>query len=70
MMNMIDLVLTVCLVSNPDACRKEHLYFESRGSLFQCMILAPSEIAKWSAEHPALKVVRWTCAFPDKSRRV
>jgi hypothetical protein len=64
-MDMVDLVLTVCLVTNPGHCRVEHLYFENRGSLLQCMFLAPSEIAKWSGEHPALKVVRWKCAFPD-----
>ena len=51
-MDMVDLILTVCLIANPGNCRDEHLYFESRGSLFQCMMLAPSEIAKWSQEHP------------------
>ena len=40
-MELVDLVLTVCLTANPDKCRDEHLYFESRGSLFQCMFLAP-----------------------------
>ncbi|RUY56850.1 hypothetical protein EN965_33920, partial [Mesorhizobium sp. M7A.F.Ca.CA.001.05.1.1] len=48
----------------------EHLYFESRGTLFQCMFLAPSEIAKWSQEHPTLKVMRWKCAFPSKERAI
>lgn len=69
-MNLIDLILTVCLATNPAECRTEHLYFESRGSLFQCMFLAQPEIAKWSAQHPALKVVRWKCAFPDKGRSI
>ncbi|WP_378943158.1 hypothetical protein [Mesorhizobium sp. ANAO-SY3R2] len=67
-MNLIDLILTVCLAANPAECRTEHLYFENRGSLVQCMTLAPPEIARWSVEHPALKVVRWKCAFPDKAR--
>ncbi|AZO22526.1 MULTISPECIES: hypothetical protein [unclassified Mesorhizobium] len=69
-MNMVDLVLTVCLSANPGNCRNEHLYFESRGSLFQCMILAPSEIARWSQEHPPFKVRRWKCAFPTKDRAI
>ncbi|MER9068823.1 hypothetical protein NKH84_19985 [Mesorhizobium sp. M0902] len=67
-MDMVDLILTVCLSANPGNCRDEHLYFESRGSLFQCMFLAPAEIAKWSQEHPSLKVVRWKCAVPSKER--
>jgi len=69
-MNLVDLVLTVCLLANPASCREEHLYFESRGSLVQCMILAPAEIAKWSGSHPALKIVRWTCTFPDGNRKI
>jgi hypothetical protein len=69
-MDMVDLILTVCLSANPSSCRDEHLYFESHGSLMQCMFLAPSEIAKWSQEHPAVKVMRWRCAFPSKERAI
>jgi hypothetical protein len=68
-MNLIDLILTVCLAANPAKCRTERLHFENRGSL-QCMFLAPAEIAKWSQEHPALKVVRWTCMYPDRGRNL
>jgi hypothetical protein len=69
-MNMIDLVLTVCLITKPADCRVEHLYFESRGSLSQCMFLAPPEIAKWAGEHPGRRVVRWKCEFPDQGRNI
>ncbi len=69
-MNMIDLVLTVCLTAQPANCRIEHLYFESHGSLVQCMVLAPPEIAKWTAEHPTFKVVRWKCDFPKHKRSI
>jgi len=69
-MQMIDLVLTVCLAANPGNCRDEHLYFESRGSLNQCMFLAPPEIAKWAQEHPALRVVRWKCEFPKREHTI
>jgi hypothetical protein len=47
-MNLVDLILTVCLAANPGQCRIEHLHFESHGSLMQCMLRAPTEIAKWS----------------------
>ena len=69
-MNLIDLVLTVCLLADPNSCRKEHIYFESEGPFFQCMFLAPARIARWSAEHPAVRVVRWTCERPGKSRDI
>jgi hypothetical protein len=69
-MNMVDLVMRVCLLANPSDCQDEYLYFESRGSLTQCMFLAPAEIAKWTDQHAGRKVVRWRCAFPDKGRGV
>jgi hypothetical protein len=69
-MEMVDLILTVCLGSNPGSCREEHLHFESNGSLMQCLFLAPAEIARWTGEHPRFKVVRWRCAFPNKEQEI
>ena len=69
-MEMIDLILTVCLISNPANCHAEHLYFERRGSLLQCTFLAQPEIARWSAEHPKYRVARWECAYPQKEQKV
>lgn len=69
-MNMVDLILTVCLATNPGSCRDEHLYFESNGRLMHCMFMAPFEIAKWAQQHPKLRVKRWKCAFPDRSENI
>lgn len=69
-MDVVDLVLTVCITTNPSACHDEHLYFESRGSLSHCMWQAPVEIAKWSELHPKVKVVRWKCVYPDNGRDI
>jgi hypothetical protein len=63
---LVDLILTVCLVSNADQCHDETLTFESRGDLTRCMFLAPIEIAKWTGEHPQFNVVRFRCAYPDE----
>ena len=65
-MDLIDLVLTVCLVAEPSSCRTEHLYFERGGGLMQCTVMAPPEIARWSEAHPKFRVARWRCAYPEK----
>jgi hypothetical protein len=67
-MDIIDLVLTICLVSNPSNCREERLHFENRGSLNACVFTAQTEIAKWTQEHPGHRVVRWKCAYPSEER--
>lgn len=65
-MDIINLVLTVCLLGSPSSCREETLRFENTGGALNCMFLAPSQIAKWSDEHPAYRVAKWRCAYPDK----
>ncbi len=67
-MDFVNLVLTVCMVAHPGKCRDEKLTFERRGDLMTCMFLAQSEIVKWTADHPALMVKKWKCAFPDTGR--
>jgi hypothetical protein len=63
--NVVELILTVCLISNPSSCREERLRFENRSNLLNCMFLAPAEIAKWADQHPKLRVARWKCKFPS-----
>ena len=69
-MLFVDLVLTVCLIANPDACREERLMLESNGVLASCMYTAPARIARWTQEHPKLVVKRWKCMFPDERRDI
>ncbi|MGO4439225.1 hypothetical protein AB4048_15980 [Rhizobium sp. RAF56] len=65
-MPLIELVLTICLANAPSSCREEYLQFEDTGNLIACMFQAPPEIAKWSEQHPNLRVVRWRCEYPTK----
>jgi hypothetical protein len=65
---MIDLILSVCMVSQPGTCKEEHLYFESRGTLTQCMMLSSPYVAQWAGDHPQWKVTSWKCEWP-KARK-
>ncbi len=69
-MDLVDLVLTVCLISNPQSCHQEHLYFENHGNLLHCAFMAQPEIAKWSGLHPKIKVVKWECKYPSKDKEI
>jgi hypothetical protein len=61
-MGLFDLVLTVCLIANPGDCRTERVSFDGGDGSQSCLFLAPMEIARWSATHPGVKVIRWKCA--------
>lgn len=62
-MQIVDLVLAVCLVSDPGSCRDEHLYFESHGSLRACMMEALPAIADWAGDHPQWRISRFHCEW-------
>ncbi|HSU99688.1 MAG TPA: hypothetical protein VLI91_06250 [Roseiarcus sp.] len=64
---MIELILTVCALSAPARCDEQRLQFASQESLMQCMMHAPPYIAQWTADHPATRVVKWRCAYPEQS---
>ena len=66
---VVDLILTVCMLSDPTSCREERLTYESRGSLAQCMMLSTPYVAQWAGEHPKWTVKSWTCSWPEERRQ-
>jgi hypothetical protein len=63
-MGFIELIMTVCAVSQPAQCEERHLQFASSMSPTQCVMTAPPYIAQWSGEHPNWIVTRWRCEQP------
>jgi hypothetical protein len=63
-MNALDIVLTVCLLSNPAACQDKTLPVTDVRSLNQCVFSAQPHIAQWSVTHPKYRIVRWRCIDP------
>ncbi len=64
-MNFIELVLTVCALTNPAACEERHLMFSTENvSIVGCMMQAQPFIAQWTGEHPGVHVSRWRCVTP------
>lgn len=57
---MIDLVMTVCLLATPAACREERSEFDAV-SLMSCMTQGQFYAARWIDEHPAYRLSRWRC---------
>ncbi len=65
-MGMIEIVLTVCALSQPEHCEEQHLQFNWQGSLNQCVMGAPPYIAQWADEHPKWNIVSWRCEYPGQ----
>ncbi|BBE72544.1 hypothetical protein [Oharaeibacter diazotrophicus] len=56
---MIELVMTVCLLTQPGDCKKERLPFE--GSLMTCARSGQFAVAEWIGTHPKWQISRWRC---------
>lgn len=61
---MIEIAAAVCLLSSPERCRDITLTYEADASeitAFSCMMFGQSELARWSADHPAWRIAKWSC---------
>jgi hypothetical protein len=65
-MPIVDLILAVCMISDPSSCREQHLYFQSRGgSLNSCMWEAMPTMADWAGGNPQWHIERFHCEWVD-----
>jgi len=61
---MIELVLLVCLTTDPTKCHQERPAFEApHGSVYSCMLQGQIIAAQWATEHPKYTIRRWTCGL-------
>ncbi len=62
MTNMIELVLSVCLVGQPNVCKDVRLtYVAASVTPLQCLMGSQPQIARWTELHPKWAVKRWRC---------
>lgn len=64
---MIQLVFVACLTAMPDQCHERAVVLLPEIGLIGCMTTAQPQLAAWSEQHPKHRVVRWSCAWVDRS---
>ena len=67
-MDVVEIVVLVCSIAQPNQCEDKHLQFAWLGSLKQCVVAAQPYIAQWIGEHPKWTAVRWHCDYPGKNK--
>lgn len=60
-MPLIELVISVCAVANPQNCRDIVHPDVKRASQLECVLSAPIETAKWEESHPQWQVKKTEC---------
>ena len=60
---MIELIFVACLRTDALRCEEQSQLFTAEIGIMGCMVTAQAHLAEWSAGHPELEVVRWSCRF-------
>jgi hypothetical protein len=68
-MQLVDLILLACSLTDMTSCHEYHILFQTAGSLEACTIRAEPYLAQWVGEHPNFRVTRWHCAWPEKEEQ-
>lgn len=62
---MIEIVLSVCLISSPATCKDVSLnYMGDQVTPQQCMFRGQVAISQWIAGHPKWRIAKWKCGTP------
>jgi hypothetical protein len=56
------ILLSVCLAASPATCKEERIEWSFEdASHMSCVVHAQGVLARWQAEHPLWRVIRWHC---------
>lgn len=66
-MNFYEIVLAICMLSDPTQCREQVLQFESVESLNQCNLDAQFYVASWLGENPEWKMKSFQCRYAQST---
>ena len=59
---MIELILSVCMIGQPDVCKDVHLTYSAANlTPYQCLMRGQPEMAKWAEGHPKWQIQRYRC---------
>lgn len=67
-MNIVELVVAVCLSTQPDVCSERQFQFIEEGTLYGCMVRAQPYLADWQRQNPDWTVKAWKCGRPRSDK--
>ena len=63
---MIEIIVSLCLIADPKACRTDHLTFVDEAATalstpYGCILNGQAEVVKYLESRPKYRLGRWTC---------
>jgi hypothetical protein len=66
---MVQIIILVCKLAQPELCEEQRIQFAWQGSLQRCTMEAQIYIAQWAGEHPQWLVKNFHCEYPGRGDR-
>jgi hypothetical protein len=68
-MPIIEVLVVLCLISDPVTCRDEHISFVEATTLEACMEHAQPYLGQWSARYAGWRIRSWRCQWIVTGKR-
>jgi len=65
-MNLFNVVIGICMMSDPSSCKEQRIQFESYESLNECIEDAQFYIAQWQAANAGWNLKSWRCEYAEQ----
>ena len=62
---MISIIISACLISNPNVCKDYRVPLASNVDAQGCRFQAQPHLPKWAEAHPKWAIKSWRCASGD-----
>ncbi len=59
---MITIIISACLISDPDVCRDHRMPLTGNFDPNQCAVSALPHFGRWASENPGWEIKRWRCS--------
>jgi hypothetical protein len=68
-MNFLELIFTVCAITNANMCEDKYIAVQSEIQSFGCVMQAQPTLAQWAVENPEWTIVGWRCDYSVNRKR-
>lgn len=62
---MIAIVISACLISNPNVCKDYRVPLAAHVDAKGCLFQAQPHLPRWAEQHPNWAIKSWRCAAAD-----
>jgi hypothetical protein len=68
-MNFLELIFTVCAISNANVCEDKYIALQGDMRLTACVMRAQPTLAEWAMANPDWTITGWHCDYSSNKKQ-